>query len=232
MPKRVLIIQNDSPETLGNYETYLEKKADLTLVHAYRMEKKELFPPINDFEYFIIGPTPISANDATKHMFLRKEWEYLKQIIKSEKPCLGVCCGAQMLAKIQGGYVKPSPGKEIGGYRVRLTEDGLRDPLFSGFPQDFPVFQWHSEMFTVPPTGKLLAEGNPCTIQAYMKDQVRGIIFHLEINKEEAKRWISAYPEEPHHIGKSKSQVLRECREIEEEMLKLAKKLIDNFLSM
>jgi GMP synthase-like glutamine amidotransferase len=107
-------------------------------------------------------------------MFLRKEMVYLKEIINSEKPCLGACCGAQMLAKIQGGAVKPSPSKEIGGYRVRLTEDGLRDPLFSGFPQEFPVFHWHSEMFTIPPNGKLLAEGKPCPVQSFKKDQVRG----------------------------------------------------------
>jgi hypothetical protein len=77
-----------------------------------------------------------------------------------------------------------------------------------------------------------LAEGKPCPVQSFKKDQVRGVIFHLEINRAEAKRWICAYPEEPHQIGKSKRQVLRECREIENEMEKLAKKIIDNFLSM
>ncbi|MBD3206557.1 hypothetical protein GF319_09485 [Candidatus Bathyarchaeota archaeon] len=232
MGKRVLIIQNDPPETLGTYERYLRKKSELSLIKAYKMMVQDVFPSINDFDNFIIGPTPISANDADKHDFLRKEWEYLKKIIASGKPCLGVCCGAQMLAKIQGARILKSPTKEVGGYEVKLTPEGSRDPLFKGFPKKFPVFHWHSEMFTVPPEGKQLVEGHPCNIQAYAKNNVRGIIFHLEITTEDAVRWTKAYPDEPKHIGKSIKQVLEECKLRETEMKDLAIKLIENFLEM
>lgn len=232
MAKKVLILQNDPPETLGAYEAYLREVTDLTLIHAYRMKTGDSFPLIEEHDFYIVGPTPISANDAQDHHFLRKELAYLEQIIQSGKPCLGVCCGAQMLAKIQGAEVKPSTGKEVGGYKVRLTENGLKDPLFKGFPEEFPVFHWHSDMFTIPPGGKQLAEGNPCPIQAYAKDNVRGIIFHLEVTTEDAKKWASAYPNEPAHVGKTVKQVLRECEESEEEMKKLARKLMDNFLQI
>ena len=232
MEKRVLIIQNDAPETLGTYERYLRKISDLSLIQAYKMKDQDVFPSINDFDNFIIGPTPISANNARNHEFLVKEWKYLKQIITSGKPCLGVCCGAQMLAKIQGGRVLTSPTKEVGGYDVTLTLEGLNDPLFKDFPKKFPVFHWHSEMFTIPPDGKQLVKGHPCPIQAYSKNKVRGIIFHLEITSEDAVRWVKAYPEEPKQIGKSIQQVLEECQLTENKMKNLAKKLIENFLEM
>jgi len=106
-PAKILIIQNDEPETLGLYEIILkEKQVQLTLLHAYKMKENDEFPSISNFDSFIIGPTPISANDAQNHEFLRKEWKYLEQIVESGKPCLGVCCGGQMLAKLLGFSVE------------------------------------------------------------------------------------------------------------------------------
>ncbi len=228
--KRVLIIQNDPPETLGLYETYLWERVPITLIKAYELPETEPFPPVNDYDAFVIGPTPISANDALEHSFLRKEWSYLKEIADSGKPCLGVCCGGQMLSMILGGEVVRSPIKEVGGYTVSLTGDGLGDQLFHGFPDNFPVFHWHSDMFTVPPGGKLLAIGDPCPIQAYRKGNVWGVIFHLEITSEDAKRWAKAYPDEPAVIGKTVEQVIKECEATEKDMNRLAGMLIDNFL--
>jgi len=228
--RRVLIIQNDPPETLGLYEQYLREKTDLTIIYAYNLKPGQTFPPVEQFTHFIIGPTPINANNALNHEFLRKEWIYLQAIINSRKPCLGVCCGGQMLALLLGGEVVRSPSKEIGGYTVKLTEEGQSDPLYNGFPSEFPVFHWHNDMFTVPPDGELLATGDPCPIQSYRKGHVWGVIFHLEITSNDAIRWADAYPEEPKVIGKTREQVLAECRETEEEMGRLAEKLMRNFL--
>jgi GMP synthase-like glutamine amidotransferase len=232
MRKRVLIIQNDPPETLGLYETYVREKADATLIHAYRMKPSEQFPLVDDFDSFMVGPTPISANDAQRHPFLRKELSYLQQIIDSGKPTLGVCCGGQMLARLQGGEVHRSPSREIGGYAVTLTDHGFRDPLFRGFPRRFPVFHWHQDAFTVPPGGRLLATGAPCPTQAYAKDNIRGLIFHLEITRRDAERWADAYPDEPAAIGKTREQALEECRGAEQDMRRLAKRLADNLLAI
>ena len=137
-----------------------------------------------------------------------------------------------MLAMVLGGEVKRSPSKEVGGYTARLTDSGVNDPLFEGFPEEFPVFHWHTDMFTVPPGGQLLAVGDPCPIQAYRMDNVWGVIFHLEITSEDAKRWANAYPEEPAIIGKTVEQVIKECEETESEMTRLASKLVNNFLSL
>lgn len=230
--KRILLIQNDPPETLGLYESYLWDRADVSLIKAYDLPEDEPFPPVTDYDAFVIGPTPISANDAHEHAFLRKEWKYLEDIVKSSKPCLGVCCGGQMLAMVLGGEVKRSPSKEVGGYTVKLTDSGLNDPLFGGFPEEFPVFHWHTDMFTVPSGGQQLAVGDPCPIQAYRKGNVWGVIFHLEITSEDAKRWANAYPEEPAIIGKTVEQVIEECQQTERTMTRLASQLVDNFLEL
>jgi len=230
---RVLIVQNDETENLGLYEEYLkENSVDHEVLHAYSMPPEMEFPATGNFDLFIIGATPISANDVNEHDFLRKEWGFLGEVIESSKPCLGVCCGGQMLARRLGASVRRSPEKEVGGYHVRLTELGRADPLFAGFPEEFPVFHWHGDMFEVPPGGGLLVEGEPCPIQAFERGNVRGVIFHLEIGASEAARWADAYPAELEAVGKTREQVLEECRVREPEMSRLARLLMDNFLGM
>ena len=231
-PGRILIIQNNITENLGLYEAFLRESVEVDVLHAYSMGPDEVFPEIDNYSALIIGPTPISANDVSKHQFLTREWRYLSRIVITGKPILGVCCGGQILARLLGAEVVGSPRKEVGGYTVNLTDDGLADPLFRGFPRDVPVFHWHGDMFRVPPGGKLLARGDPCPIQAYAWRNVRGLIFHLEINHFEAERWASAYPEELDSVGKTREQVLDECVEREPEMRLLAKRLIENFLDL
>lgn len=228
---RVLIIQNDATENLGLYEEFLRERAEVYVFHAYSMDA-EAFPGTEKYSAFVVGPTPISANDVNKHSFLTKEWEYLSRIIGSGKPVLGVCCGGQILTRLLGAKVMISPRKEIGGYTITLTDNGAADPLFKNFPREVPVFHWHSDMFKVPSGGKLLARGDPCPIQAYVWRNVRGVIFHLEIDHVEAGRWASAYPKELVAVGKTHEQVIDECRACEPEMRRLASLFVDNFLSL
>jgi GMP synthase (glutamine-hydrolysing) len=231
--ERVLIIQNDQTENLCLYQRYLEER-DIShhIVHAYEMHDDYTYTPVSDFDAFIIGPTPIPANVVEQHGFLRKEWNYLKEIVESKKPCLGVCCGGQILARVLGAEVVKSPTKELGGYDVKLTEAGKRDPLLKGFPETFPVYQWHTDMFKVPRGGEQLVEGFPCPIQAYGWKNVKGLLFHLEIDGREASRWADTYSSELTAAGKSREQVLNECVEREPEMRRLAYLLMDNLLSL
>jgi GMP synthase-like glutamine amidotransferase len=229
----ILIIQNNETETLGLYEKYLIKKQiPHTVFHAYKMKKNDTFPSIQKYNAFIVGPTPISANEIFKHDFLIKEWKVLQKIVKSNKPTLGVCCGGQILSKILGGTVIYSPNKEIGGYNATLTKFGKKDQLFLNFPNSFKVFQWHNDMFTIPPGGKCLVTGDVCPIQSFKKGKIRGIIFHLEMTKEDLIRWIKAYPDEPAMIGKTSDQVLDEYFESEHDMRKLSTNLMENFISI
>jgi GMP synthase-like glutamine amidotransferase len=228
---KVLIIQNDPMETLGAYDQYLKDyHISHQVFHAYKATHITQFPKIEDFDIFIVGPTPISANHVNRHPFLRSEWQYLAHLVKHQIPCLGVCCGAQLLMKLVGAEVTSAPVKEIGNYIVHLTQDGISDPLFKEFPPSFPVFQWHSDQFTVPPRGKHLISGDPCLIQAVSWKQIHGILFHLELNLNDVTRWTELYADELKAVGKPRTQILSECRETEEEMISLARQLMGNLL--
>jgi hypothetical protein len=90
---RVLIVQNDETETLGLYERYMmEKGIGREVFHAYEMKMDEAFPSTNDYDAFIIGPTPISANSVEQHMFLRKEWGFLGETIDAWESAAAARC--------------------------------------------------------------------------------------------------------------------------------------------
>lgn len=229
LPMRVLFLQNCAEEGIGLYGQRLQ---DLRLpwnaVHAYLGER---LPPLDLHDAIIVGGTPISANEADRHEFLVAEGCYLKEALDIGKPVLGICFGAQMLAKLLGAPVRKNPVKEIGTHSVHLTAAGRSDPLFQGFPKTFPTFLWHNDTFDIPPWGLQLASSWNCPNQGFRMGSAVGLQFHLEVTAPEALRWANAYPAELRAAGISEARVTRECLEQQPLMAELADRLLDNFLA-
>jgi len=224
----VLLIQNCEVETLGVYERAVTlRAADVVVTHPYRGEP---LPPLDGIAAIVIGGTPVSAYDAERVAFMRAELEYLHAAVAAGKPCLGVCCGAQMLARVLGANVGPCPEKEIGSYRVRRTSAGRDDPLLDGFPTEFPVFHWHGDTFDLPVGAELLVEGNECRNQMSRRGPVVGVQFHLEVTPDEAARWAGTYADELAASGHELADVEAGCVTDFREMERLADVLIENFL--
>ena len=222
-----LVIQNCPTEDVGLYEGWLQDGSiEYQVHHAYTGMK---LPAADGFEAFIVGGTPISICDADRHDFLKEEMTYLKAVVKRDKPYLGICAGAQLLAKLLGAEVRKNPVMEIGSYNVKLTLAGKEHRLFAGFPDTFPVFQWHGDTFDIPKGGKLLAEGTDCRNQAFSYSNSMGLQFHLEVTFQAASKWTDEYRSELKQVRKTRKQVVNECRIIEKQTRELAYKLISNF---
>lgn len=224
-----LVIQNCLTEDIGLYEACLKDRGIRYHIHHAYLDGA--FPPSDSFEAFIVGGTPISIYNAHRHDFMRKEVAYLKKVVKMGKPYLGICAGGQLLAKLLDADVCKNPIAEIGSYNVKLTSAGKRSRFFAGFPEAFPVFQWHADTFTLPEGGKLLVEGTDCKNQAFSCGVSLGVQFHLEVTSGAVSRWADQYKDELERIGKTKKEIVNECRIKEKEMATLAGKLIDNFFS-
>jgi GMP synthase (glutamine-hydrolysing) len=96
-----------------------------------------------------------------------------------------VCFGSQLIAEALGGKAAPNPqGWEIGNTEVVLTQEGLNDPLFEGFPECFEVIQSHQDcVLALPPDAVLLATNRHCPVQAYgIGDSLRAVQFHPEMD--------------------------------------------------
>jgi len=185
---------------------------------------------LKEYDVFIVGGTPISAYEIHKHNFLKKEWGYLKKVVKLNKPYFGICCGGQILARVLGAKVRKNKVMEIGGYDVKLTSDGMKSRFFKDFPAEFPVFHWHGDTFDVPKGAKLLVEGEDSKNQSFSYKNALALQFHLEITSKDAEEWARKYANELARVNKTRNQVVDECRVREKTMKKLAYKLLDNFL--
>jgi GMP synthase (glutamine-hydrolysing) len=134
----------------------------------------------------VIFGGPQSANDTDE--FVRREIDWIAVPLTEKKPFLGICLGAQMLAKHLGARVSPHPeGKaEVGYYPIRLTEHA------SDVCGDWPdmVYQWHREGFELPHGAKLLAEGDIFQVQAMRYGPAAyGVQFHAEVTHAMMCRW-------------------------------------------
>ena len=225
---RVLVIQNCKTEGIGLYEEYLKEKGIEYYVFPAFTGKR--FPPMRQFDAFIVAGTPIAAYELHKYRFLRNEWRYLKEVVQLNKPYLGICFGGQLLAGLLGAKVRKNPQMEIGGYEVKLTPDGKKNGFFKGFPNRFPVFHWHGDTFDLPGGAKLLVQGVDCKNQAFSCNKALALQFHLEVTSKEASIWADKYKNELKRVNKTKEQVVKESQTREKEMKKLAFMLLDNFL--
>lgn len=224
---KVLVIQNCKTEGIGLYEEYLkEKRIDYFVFPAYTGKR---FPPMRQFDAFIVAGTPISAYEIHKYRFLKNEWRYLKKVVQLNKPYLGICFGGQLLARILGAKVKRNPVMEIGVYEVKLTPDGKKNRFFKGFPSRFPVFHWHGDTFDIPERAKLLVQGIDCKNQAFSYKKALALQFHLEVTSREVGIWADKYRNELKRVNKTKEQVVKESQVKEKKMKKIAFLLLDNF---
>jgi len=128
--------------------------------------------------------------------WLGNEAEFLGDALATEVPVLGVCLGAQMLARAAGAGVRATT-PEIGWYEVSLTPEGSSDPVLGVLPSRATVFQWHHYTFDVPTNGVELARSSVCT-QAFRLTSQRawGIQFHAEVTLPMVTTWIEEDPDE------------------------------------
>lgn len=131
---------------------------------------------------------PMSVNDPLP--WLRREEHYIREAIARAIPVLGICLGAQLLAKTLGAKVCPMQHKEIGWFPVRLTEAGQNDPVLGASGRERFWFQWHGETFDLPHGAELLAKSDLCSHQAFrMGTNLYGVQFHPEVLPETIAEW-------------------------------------------
>ena len=143
---------------------------------------------ISDAAGVIFMGGPMSVNDGLP--YVDQELRFAAQAVADRKPVLGVCLGAQLVAKALGSHVYLNPAKEIGWFPLQFTEHAASDSLFHGFCQEETVFQWHGETFDLPAGARLLATSPACRNQAFRAgNAVYGLQFHLEVTPEMIAEW-------------------------------------------
>ena len=119
--------------------------------------------------------------------YVRREIDWISVPLREQRPFLGICLGAQMLAMQLGARVAPHPeGRaEVGYYPIRPTPAGLA--LCPDWPDH--VYHWHREGFELPAGAELLAEGGDFPIQAFQTGHAFGFQFHPDVTYAMMHRW-------------------------------------------
>jgi len=174
---------------------------------------------------------PMDVFDYHMHAWMEDEISWVKEFIALDKPVLGICLGAQLIAQAAGGRVYKADEKEFGWYPVELTEDGEGDVLFQGFPRSYEVFQWHEDTFSIPLQGKQLVTATGCPNQGFKVGKgAYGIQFHLEADTGMMNGWVASETDAAN--VSSLTVIQRETSEKSTDCVKWGKKLLVNFLAL
>jgi GMP synthase-like glutamine amidotransferase len=146
--------------------------------------------PIDDYNAVLVFGGAMHADEDARHPWLHEEDLLLQRLLDLHVPTLGVCLGAQLLAKAAHAPVHPAPRPEIGWHEVEVTEDAASDPIFSRLPERFHAFQWHYYTYGVPAGAVELARSEVCTQAFRLGTSVWGVQFHPEVTREQIRSWL------------------------------------------
>jgi len=196
MERTALILQHTLEERGGLFEKIL-------LEQGWALDARPLFSgtplpdSLEDYGMVLVLGGPMSVNDEKDHPFLKNEIPFIRKALKIGYPVLGICLGAQLMAKALGARVYPGPHKEIGWYWLNQTPSARSDPLFVRLDPYFLVFQWHGETFDLPSEAFCLAGNQAYPNQAFrFGTSAYGLQFHFEITRPMLKTWLSSWVEE------------------------------------
>jgi len=194
--KTAIAIRHVAFEDLGTLEPALRDRGDCVAYLEAGMDDLSAMDPLGPDLLVVLGG-PIGAYDERDYPFISDELRMLEKRLKADRPTLGICLGAQLMARALGARVFPGTEKEIGWGPVTLTDAGKRSSLGllatpnSAESQTLPVLHWHGDTFDVPQGAALLASTKAYSNQAFQWQQ-RGLAlqFHVEITGENFERWL------------------------------------------
>ena len=183
---RVLAFRHSPSDGLGLI-------GDVMKAHGIAWEYVDLYQeleretPLPDADALIVLGGSMSANDDLR--FIHREIMYVREALEQGKPVLGICLGAQLIAKALGASVYSNATKEIGWVEVAFNDAVRNDPLFHDLDSEV-IFQWHGETFDLPAGVELLASSAACRHQAFrLLDRIYGLQFHLEVTPDMILQW-------------------------------------------
>lgn len=197
--KTVLVFRHIYFEDLGILEPILiERGFDIQYIDPAIDNYSNISPETPDL--LIVLGSPIGAFDNKLYPFLNKELDFIEHRIRANLPVLGICLGAQLIARILGAPVAPMGKKEIGFSELTLTADGANSVLapLAGVS----VLHWHGDQFGIPADAKNLAETPICQHQAFsVGDRILALQFHLEADTKKIERWLVGHACELQQAG-------------------------------
>lgn len=219
------IFQHVSFEGPGAILPYLESKGHH--VHLVKLYAGDPVPSSLDVDFAVLMGGPMSALEEDKYPFMAEEKQLCRELFAAEKPVLGICLGAQIMANAFFAQIRQNPEKEIGFYPVTFG---------NGFTVN--AFHWHGETFDIPEYAESIAYSEACRNQGFKIGRSLGLQFHLETTEDSLNSLLENGAEELEQAlsakakyVQSKSQILETAKTALPELNAALSELLDAMLA-
>ncbi|MBP1872605.1 GMP synthase (glutamine-hydrolyzing) [Ensifer adhaerens] len=187
--KSAVVIRHVHFEDLGTFAAPLRRAGyDIKYRDVGTEDFLNFVPDAPDLLIVLGGP--IGAYEDLTYPFLQREVEVVRARLKTARPTLGICLGAQLIARASGAKVFPTGAKEIGFDPISLNEAGRASPL--RHLERVPMLHWHGDTYDLPTGATLLASTSRNVQQAFsIGSNILGLQFHPEADAGAAfERWL------------------------------------------
>ncbi len=226
---RAVAVRHVSFEDLGSFAEPLKRAGyEISYVDA---DVADLDWAVTaDPELLVVLGGPIGAYEEAEYPFLNTELNILQQRLATGKPTLGICLGAQLIARALGARVYPGPTKEIGWGDIQLTVAGLAGPL--RHLDGHRVLHWHGDTYDLPVGCERLASTAICENQAFGRGaNLLGLQFHPEVLGQNIGRWLIGHAVEIAAAGISPSSIRQDTAAFGPDLQLRATAMLEDWLA-
>jgi GMP synthase (glutamine-hydrolysing) len=204
--RKLLVFQHVAHEILGTLNPLL-KRAGFRIRYVNFGRHPEAQPSLDGYHGLVVLGGPMSVYEDHRFPHLITEMKLIEYAMQRNIPVLGICLGAQLIAKTLGADVYANKQKEIGWYDLHTAPEAAQGSILNLLGQTEKVFQWHGDTFDIPAGAVHLAESTLCVNQAFRYDKtIYGLQFHLEVDAAMIQRWLKV-PENRQEIAKLHSGI-------------------------
>jgi GMP synthase (glutamine-hydrolysing) len=190
MNREVLAIRHVHFEDLGSLEQVLGERAWFVRYLDVGHGRIEAPNPAAPALTVVLGG-PIAAYDDAAYPTLKPLLNLIEKRIEAGRPTLGICLGAQLIARALGARVYPAQRKEIGWVPLTLTDAGRNSPVRHLDGEHVSMLHWHGDTFDLPVDAVRLASTLDCENQAFSwGPHVLGFQCHPEVRGDRFERWL------------------------------------------
>ena len=225
--KKVLVFRHIVHEGLGTLESFL-KRSQFAIEYRDLFQRDPIPQDPQGYDFVISVGGPMNVDETDRYPFLLSERQFIAKAIYYHISVLGICLGAQMLARALETPVYRGPQREIGWYPIELSQEAKNDSVFHTVEDRRPiVFQWHGDTFDLPQGAVRLASSDLYPNQAFRFGNSYGLQFHVEITAKMIQDWLSKGENELKSSDPpiSKERVLQDTQKYESRLRSLSDKI-------